>query len=380
MIKKLAWLLMCLFLLVSCGGGTTVASSPIGSGGTGSYTSGPVSGMGSIIVNGIRYDVETAVVSDEAGAAVSRSNLKLGMFVEIEGDALTTGSSNDTGTAKTIRVVSDFVGPVEGYVDGATTFRIWGRTIQLNVKTVMDANIQNGDVVAVYGLLGPSGYTATRVERVSSTDSFKITGKVASWNHADRFSLGVKNFEYTSGQLPAGFGEDIWVRVKVARMPLVTLAMLEPLPVESVSLVTNRASVAESARLDGRIGLGLSGGQFVVNGVTVNTNGLSVSGLDPEARVSVRGRLVDGVLVATAIVVKSDDDSDQEIELFGYPTSFSAGQLTVRGVAVVYDGSTNVDSNVLPINTSKCLEIRGTQYNSNHQLVATRIKLDNSCH
>ena len=59
-------------LLPACGGGTDVAG--VSSGGTGSFTSGTITGLGSVIVNGIRYEYDDTVsvtidevVSEAAG-------------------------------------------------------------------------------------------------------------------------------------------------------------------------------------------------------------------------------------------------------------------------------------------------------------------------
>ena len=59
--------------LASCGGG-------VGSGGTGSFASGPITGFGSVIVGGVRFDDSTANVEDGEGGRRSRDELRLGPF------------------------------------------------------------------------------------------------------------------------------------------------------------------------------------------------------------------------------------------------------------------------------------------------------------
>ena len=66
--------------LAGCGGGGLDIAG-ISSGGTGSFTSGSISGLGSIIVNGIRYDDSSASVS---GSVDSASALRPGMVVTLE--------------------------------------------------------------------------------------------------------------------------------------------------------------------------------------------------------------------------------------------------------------------------------------------------------
>ena len=227
MIRKCINLLSFLLALivVGCGGGVDVAGNGVGSGGTGSYTSGPVSGLGSIIVNGVRYDVEDATVVDDDGTpGFNKSNLQLGMFVEVQGSDIASASGGDEadeGTATLVRVASDFVGPAQSIqrnVDGdITSFTVFGRVIRTDLKTVYSASIVNGDHVAVYGLVSDGEYKATRVQRLGVSNFFKLTGKVSSWNaNTKQFSFGGRTFEYASASdLPSGFNVGSWVRVLV---------------------------------------------------------------------------------------------------------------------------------------------------------------------
>jgi len=91
--------------LAGCGGG-------VDSGGTGIIASGPISGLGSIFVNDVRFDDDSAEIRDEQGALLTKDQLKLGMTVIVEGGTLDTSGTQATSTALAIRVVSDLVGPV----------------------------------------------------------------------------------------------------------------------------------------------------------------------------------------------------------------------------------------------------------------------------
>lgn len=70
-------------LLPACGGGGTGLAG-ISSGGTGSFTTGVVVGLGSVIVNGIRYDDRSATVRLNGGVG-QPGDLQLGMVVRIQG-------------------------------------------------------------------------------------------------------------------------------------------------------------------------------------------------------------------------------------------------------------------------------------------------------
>ena len=78
--------------LTGCGGGGSDVAG-LSSGGTGSFTSGTISGLGSIIVNGIRYKDAAATKISRDDDIVFGGELKVGMVVSIQGspvDATTT--------------------------------------------------------------------------------------------------------------------------------------------------------------------------------------------------------------------------------------------------------------------------------------------------
>ena len=87
---KVLWLALA---LVACGGGVDSG----GTGATSSYASGPITGFGSVIVNGVRFDDSLASISDDDGTLRQRGDLRLGMSVEIRGSAIST----DATAAKT---------------------------------------------------------------------------------------------------------------------------------------------------------------------------------------------------------------------------------------------------------------------------------------
>ena len=72
--------------MAACGGD----DGGVGSGGTGSFASGTITGFGSIIVNGVRYDDSEARVVDAAGKVGSSRDLQLGMVVEVDASSIRT--------------------------------------------------------------------------------------------------------------------------------------------------------------------------------------------------------------------------------------------------------------------------------------------------
>ena len=80
--------------LVGCGGGggdsVPTAAAPMAAT---SYSQGTITGFGSVFVGGVRFDDSTASVEDEDGNSRSRSDLKLGMMVEVDGGNIDRASA-----------------------------------------------------------------------------------------------------------------------------------------------------------------------------------------------------------------------------------------------------------------------------------------------
>ncbi|MEZ5657669.1 MAG: DUF5666 domain-containing protein [Burkholderiaceae bacterium] len=142
-------------VLPGCGGGGGVLAP--GSGGTGTAQSttavGPISGFGSIIVNGVHYDESSASLVDDSGRSVARDALRLGMMVRIDG---TANASTGTGTAASIQVFSELKGLVDSV--GTDSVMVAGRTVRLLSNTVRDgfATLNAGQFVEVYGYFDAS--------------------------------------------------------------------------------------------------------------------------------------------------------------------------------------------------------------------------------
>lgn len=162
-----------LLMLPGCGGGGDGGSAGVGTGGTGSFTSGPIRGFGSIVVNGVRYDDAAAQVVGDGGAALARSDLRLGMVVDVSGsDVSTATDGRRSATATSIGVRSEIEGPVSAINAAAGTLTVLGQLVQITPTTVFDHDLRGGlaavavgMVVEVYGFLQPSGqYLATRID------------------------------------------------------------------------------------------------------------------------------------------------------------------------------------------------------------------------
>ena len=161
-------------IVAACGGGGN-GEAGVGTGGSG-YAVGTVTGFGSIIVDGVRWDERAAriqVESDPASGTVP-ATVKLGQRVKIEYET--------EPEARVIEVEAAAVGPVQSLDSSGPrpSLRVAGQLVQVNLDfdagpvTVFEgyasaAGIAPGDIVEVHGVPIARGNTyalqASRIER-----------------------------------------------------------------------------------------------------------------------------------------------------------------------------------------------------------------------
>jgi len=300
--------------LGGCGGG-------VGTEGTGGFASsssatGPITGFGSIIVNGVHYDDSGAQVQDDDAVAQSNSVLALGMTVQITGGAVSTDSSGrQVATASQVRSVRALLGPVSAVSTSAGTLTVLGQAVTVQADTVFDtalgslSAVHTGQVVEVYGSFDAAAGTvlATRIAAVATAKSYSVRGTVTSLDTASQtFVLGGQTYSY------AGLSAS-------DRAALVAGALLK-FDVQSSTDSSGRwvagaqrsgqnsssSGDRDSAKLEGLIASISSSTRLVVEGTTVDIAGAKVTGTPRiGAKVEVSGALRSGVLVATEVEVSS---------------------------------------------------------------------------
>jgi len=305
---------MCVALLVACGGG-------VGSGGTGSFASdgsfasGPITGFGSIIVNEVHYDDANARVETDDGAGRSRDDLRLGMVVQVEADAV----RNNAATAEQIRIVSELIGRVDAIDTGS--LKVNGLTVQTNAGTVYDAAFRGGSagvsvgmVIAVYGFSsGASGEVlATRIEPQPDASAYKFRGTLSMVDtRARTFRIGSEVFIYPAQlhgheQLANGALVRILVdpqRDTQQRWIVTSINGAVPQPVDNKEVKANGFITEFNSLAD-----------FRVDAWAVDASAATVDGgpLALGQHVKVEGILRGGVLVAREVRVlgKAGGDTD----------------------------------------------------------------------
>ncbi len=373
----------CLVLLSSCGGGGGVDTGGTG-GAVPAVASGPITGFGSVIVGGVRFDDSSAEVEDLDGSRRSRDELRLGMTVEIESGAI--NDSAGTAAARRIRFESEIAGLV-GAVDVAgQSFTVLGQQVMVDATTVFDdrlagglAGLGTGQPVEVYAAFDAAlqRYRATRVEPATlGSGLLRLRGPVADVNPVLRtLRVGSATYRYDrASDVPATLAAGTWVRLRLAFDPS-PVSLWE---VQRFSLALREWADADEVRIEGLVSA-RSGTGFVVNGRAVDGSGAVLPAeLVVGARAEVRGTLRGGVLRATRVTVKSESEhSGREFQIDAAITAVdaAAGTVTLRGLVVsLRRPGLRLDNGTLAdLTVGRRIEVRAVLSADRRTLEATRI-------
>ena len=374
--------------LAGCGGGGGGGVAGVSSGGTGSFSAGPITGFGSIIVGGIRFEDSTAssILDIDDDNKDLRGQLKLGMMVRVKGKP----KKIDRADADDIEVRSELLGPIDSIDTVAKTLVVLGQTVQVTTATFFDDSLTGlpalavGNIVEVHGFVDPlnNRLSATRLELKLPVNvkAFKLQGTVSAFDaSAKTFKIGTLTVSFaTSVNTPASLvlANGLLVRIRLAITP--NTGIRTALKIRAVEAEVEDRDEAE---VHGTITAFTSSSKFSVNGVPVDASGASVpAGLKLGDRVEVEGRLVKGVLLATQ--VKLEDDNDQlKFELHGAISGLntSAKTFVLRGLIVDYSATTDfrpAGKTVANLVNGVSVEVKGPASPDGKKVKATRITFE----
>ena len=379
-------------LLAGCGGGGDAGPS---SGGTGaapasSFAAGPITGFGSIIVNGVRFDDSTALVTDDEGAASSKDLLRLGMTATVKGGAISNDGTGARARASEISFGAAVVGPVSAANAATKSLVVLGQTVLVLDTTVIDARLVGGfaaiavgSVLEVHGTLDATTgtITATRIEPTAAAAGYKLRGIVAGLNATARtFTIGGALISYAGvATVPANFGNGLLLRVR-----LQTAQVGGAWVATRLGDARPRVADADEAHLEGSITAFTSTTTFSVNGIPVDATNArfpnGIAGIVLGARVEVEGTSANGIVVARSVEIEDREARRAEgFELHGAITALDATAKTfvLRGITVAY-GTAGVvyrKGTEAQLAVGVQLEVRGTLSTDGTRLQATRISI-----
>lgn len=343
-------------VIAACGGA-------IGSGGTGAappaVSGGTVTGFGSVIIDGLRFDDRTIATVTEASPGVEvLAEARMGQRVEAELDS--------DGKPKTLRVAASVTGSVTDInVTSAQVgrFVVLGQTIIVNGDSGAGPvtqfgggygnalDIRIGDAVEVHGATKEVGSSTalqtTRVEKLSVAPAYLLVSGVVSGlgvGGAGKFSLESLTIDLGAAMVtPAGatvadgmsvvvFAPPSNLTMSPAGVLVLTASALRIKTYSNASIETYASGFI--SQLDTVLG------QFKLDGLLVK---YTPSGVSPAGTALVNGQYVqargsfgtDGALIAAQVKLR-DGKNEPEAELKGTIVGFdvTSGTFRIRDVNV----------------------------------------------
>lgn len=336
--------------LAGCGGGELSVLIPgVGTGGTG-IVAGVVTGLGSIFMDGRRYDDSQAVLERQPDLlrteTLALSDLHLGQYAYLHLDAL--------GTPMRVRLESQLVGPAAQLA--GSRFTVWGQAVAVNGDpsagpvTVFAGlsglhELAPFDAVQVYGLLQPDPadpgrdlIQATRIERIQHAAlPARITGHLridgGAWSLAG-VPLGMEQVGDLAQQGPLAAGMAVTVCVpwpgNVGAMPGRWTAL-------ALQRVGSPRYAADRMRVSGAPQL--QGGTMMVQGVPIDLSQVGLAAAQAAVAganyLTVEGPLHSATGQLTASTLEPIPRGGRPMQLHGSVTEVIApGVFIVRGQRV----------------------------------------------
>ena len=318
-------------------------------------TVGPITGFGSIHLNGHEFDTSFAtILMDDRPARME--DLRVGMMVSVRA---TLTISNQAMEANQIRFVDDAEGPVTALNRETNTFVVLGRTILFDEFTVFDDvtpdTLANGNVVQVSGQWrNENRVQATYIERKANAYQagmrMEVKGEVSNLNlAAQHFNIGNQVCDYSNAVMELG-GEQLangmYVEVESNNDMQGGDMLLDRVRLRDRD--QDRDHVCDSDcdfEVEGYITAFTSALEFEVDGRPVTTtdstvyvNG-TVDTLALDVKVAIDGTLdADDVLIADRIVFRLPSAVEIEADIESIDSENTA--ITLLGIPVTTDDFT----------------------------------------
>ncbi len=378
--------------LAGCGGGAELLAliPGVGTGGTG-IVAGVVTGLGSVFVDGRRYDDSQAVIEHLPDLlrtqTLAWSDLQLGQYVYLHVDAL--------GTPMRVRLESQLAGPATRDPSLGDRFSVWGQQVQVNADggagpvTVFAGLSGVGelaplDAVQVYGVLQPDPadasrdiIRATRVERIArAAVPARVTGRLRpaanGWTLGE-MALGAQQVAslVQQGALAAGTAVTAAGPWPADSAPAARWSPTVLQPMGSPRFAADRLRVSGAAQP-------LAGSMLLVQGVPVDlaraAPAVAAAGVAAGSYVTVEGRLDQATGQLDASTVELMPRGGRPMELHGSVTEvLGAGLFVVRGQRIDASRAQFAGGSAAMMAAGRYVEVAGTAAGS--LLAADRVDM-----
>ena len=388
--RSLAAMLATILLgtLYACGGSsgydsTPPTTPPTGGIGRNGIAVGPISNFGSVVVNGVTYNTDSAtfMVND---ATATQADLRVGDVVVVSG---TIDNNGTTGTANTV-VFDDLVkGPVDSIDLAGGALLVLGQTVLVSPNTSFDdgfnpASIEGvsvGQIVEVSGQIDANdNIVATRIEPKPVGTQFEVHGTVAGLDNGNmRFTLRNLTVDFSTAILDNFPNSQItngdFVEAKGVSLGAAGELIATKVELESFVLGANNGDRLE---IEGFITRFSSATDFDVAGLPITTNASTVfvggtaADLGLNVKVEVEGDIdATGLLLATKVDIRRAKAVRATANVDS--VNAASNSLVILGITVTADALTRLEDkssadvdplNLEDINAGDYVEVRGSEY------------------
>ncbi len=340
---------------------------------------GPITGFGSVIVNGVTYATDGTTQYVKDGEPAVESDFEVGEVVVVKGSI---DDNNANATASTVESNDIVEGPVSSHNTTTNQLVVLGQTVQITPTTSVDDSCPDDlttvPAVEVYGTVDATGLIdATRIEcRDATWDGVMEINGIATNVQATTFEINGFTIDYSTAMVDnfptAGvIGENDPVEAKGDTLNGDTLEA------DRVEYKGNRFEDNEGdhIEIEGFITRFVSVTDFDVSGIPVTTLGTGTTyeggaagDLGLNLKVEVEGEFDSaGVLNATKVEIKTAT----AIRATGRLDSVSGNTLVILGITVNtsaaktrFEDKSSADEdpmNVGLLNDDDYVEIRGQE-------------------
>ncbi len=325
-------------------------------------TTGVITGFGSVFVNGVEYETDTASVEMD-GAAAAESGLKIGMVITIDGSVNADGT---TGTAAAIKFADEVEGIMTALDLGLSTMTVMGQTVHFDADTKFEsydpATVATIDQVPMGAIVEISGYSsgggdiyATRVEAKKAShaagEEIELKGLIAELDVIpNTFKIGAQVVSYDGAGIEGTLSNGLYVEVKSTNGFDATSGYLvaSKVELEDGGEKGAKGDEGEETELEGVITMVISDSEIQVNGQTVNISdaefkdGVTVADLVEKAKVKVECEFAaDGSLMAKEIKLKKSGDTKMLAAIDAVDVANNT--VTIMGQTVQLNTTTTMD-------------------------------------
>jgi hypothetical protein len=384
--------------LVACGGGGSDAASATNNTSNPGTTpilasalyAGPISGFGSVIVNGMRFSSVGAELVDDDANLMNLDQLKLGMTLRITGQ---TDDSTLQGTASKLELVHGNRGQVTKLDVNAGSLTLLGQNVVTNGATAYQgvsglAALAVGQTVEVYGVLQTDGSAlqadgsllATLIELKTAPASINLNGRIQNVT-STTFQVGTLTVNYSAATVAGILGEGKQVKIKAATGPVGNVLSASSVQVFDAGAIYGAAGtrlkvkgVADAAPVNGLL---------TVSGTPVDVTQAAIKGGAAIAAgqfIEVKGNWNGSVLQASEVEMEGYRESQigGSNELYGTVSSVNGNTAVVNGVTVDLSGAIFSHGSMAQVTVGSYVEIKGNLTKGNltgSVLQATKVEL-----